>query len=85
MAICDALQDEELSRRTGYDHATYCDAHGLAEYRVIGSERSGIQCGEAMTNAILALVMSSNPMVLINFLKYENSWTSSGLTLIIWS
>lgn len=37
MAVCDALQDEELSKRSGIDRATYCDEHGLAEYRLAGS------------------------------------------------
>jgi hypothetical protein len=37
MAICDALQDEELSKRTGYDRADYCDSHDLRTYRMFGS------------------------------------------------
>lgn len=38
MAICDALQDKEFSDRSGYERNSYCDSHGLAEYRVIGTE-----------------------------------------------
>jgi hypothetical protein len=62
MAICDALQDEELSRRTGYDHATYCDGHGLAEYRVIGSEPVGhsMQRGNDERDPGLGYVFESN-------------------------
>ena len=41
MAICDALQDEDFSRRTGYDRIAYCDSQGLAAYRRIGSEPVG--------------------------------------------
>ncbi len=41
MAICDALQDEEFSKRTGYNRKAYCDSHGLTKYRLIGSEPVG--------------------------------------------
>jgi hypothetical protein len=41
MAVCDALQDEELSKRSGIDRTIYCDKHGLAEYRLAGSEPVG--------------------------------------------
>lgn len=41
MAICDALQDAGFSEHSGYDRATYCDAHGLEKYRLIGSTSVG--------------------------------------------
>jgi hypothetical protein len=37
MAICDALQDEDLSKSTGYDRTDYCDSHDLRTYRMFGS------------------------------------------------
>ena len=38
MVICDALQDEQFRNRAAIDRATYCDSHGLREYREIASE-----------------------------------------------
>jgi hypothetical protein len=41
MAICDALQDDGFSKRTGYDRKVFCDTHDLAKYRMLGSEPVG--------------------------------------------
>ena len=41
MAICDALQDEDFSKRSDYGRAEYCDSHGLTEYRLNGSDSVG--------------------------------------------
>lgn len=39
MAICDALQDEDFSRRAGYERAAYCDSRNLSDYRLLGTEQ----------------------------------------------
>jgi len=39
MAICDALQDEDFSRRVGYERAAYCDSRDLADYKLLGTEQ----------------------------------------------
>ena len=39
MAICDALQDEDFSRRVGYERAAYCDSRNLSDYKLLGTEQ----------------------------------------------
>jgi hypothetical protein len=38
IAVCDALQNEDLSRISGYDRIAFCDSHGLSKYRVVETE-----------------------------------------------
>lgn len=62
MAICDALQDEEFSKRTGYDRKAYCDSHGLTKYRLIGSEpvRYSMQRGNDERDPGVSYLFESN-------------------------